>query len=99
MSPTSDEFPPSLDPAAPAATAALIALNSESIFPTALLDLPDLPSPRAAAMRVTAATTVTALACTVREAPGALPGTAGVVVLPSAPKASATMTLSLRLPG
>ena len=66
---------------------------------TALLAFPDLPAPRAAAMRLSAAAAVTALACTVREAPGALPGTAGVVVLPSAPNASATMTLSLRLPG
>ena len=49
-------------------------------------------------LHLSAAAAVTALACTVRVAPDAPPGTAGVVVLPSAPKASATMTLSLRSP-
>ena len=114
-------------PEAAALAAALIALKRVSILLTALADFPDLPSPKATAIRLcalglglglrlrlrlgvgvgvdpeqlhlSAVAAVTALACTVREAPGAPPGTAGVVVLPSAPKASATMTLSLRLPG
>jgi len=41
---------------------------------------------------------IAAYACTVRYTPGAPPGSAGALVLPSAPKASATMTLILRAP-
>ena len=41
---------------------------------------------------------IAAYACTVRYTPGAPPGSAGVLVLPSAPKASATTTLILRSP-
>ena len=88
-----------LPPEAEAAAAALRALNSEAILLTALLDLPDLPAPKAAAMRPSAAAAVTGLASTVRDLPALPPGKVGVVVLPSAPKASATMTLSLKSPG
>ena len=48
--------------AAAALAAALRALNRVSILLIALLDFPDLPAPRAAAMRLSAAAAVTALA-------------------------------------
>ena len=98
--PIAEEEEEVLPPEAEAAeAAALRALKSEAILLTALLDLPDLPAPKAAAIRPSAAAAVTGLASTVRDLPALPPGKVGVVVLPSAPKASATMTLSLKSPG
>mmetsp|Transcript_14087 Transcript_14087/g.33287 ORF Transcript_14087/g.33287 Transcript_14087/m.33287 type:complete len:218 (-) Transcript_14087:1087-1740(-) len=86
-------------PSAPGgAGAALSDANSEPILPSASPTLPDLAAPSALPMRLSAAAADTALASIVTEAPVLPPDCAGTDVLPSAPKASATMTLSVILP-